>query len=94
MVYQAGGYSREGRELLLGCTVEVARIEGPPDPLRLLREFVLPAVPTSSIQVRVQARVAAGAGVGIGAGEGDLKQVRRDGGALLSSCFCCSRRGC
>jgi hypothetical protein len=30
------GYSRKVRELALGCTGEVARIEGPPDPLRFL----------------------------------------------------------
>lgn len=37
--------SREVRELSLGCTGEVARIAGPPDPLRFLREFVLPNRP-------------------------------------------------
>lgn len=37
--------SREVRELSLGCTGEVARIEGPPNPLRFLREFVLPNRP-------------------------------------------------
>ena len=37
--------SRDVRELSLGCTSDVARIHGAPDPLRFLREFVLPNRP-------------------------------------------------
>ena len=37
--------SHEVRELSLGCTGEVARIEGSPDSLRFLREFVMPNRP-------------------------------------------------
>lgn len=37
--------SIEVRELSLGFTGEVTRIEGPPDPLRFLRDFVLPNRP-------------------------------------------------
>lgn len=37
--------SRDVRELSLGCTSDVARIHGAPDPLRFLRDFVLPNRP-------------------------------------------------
>uniref|UniRef100_A0A7I4D4Y9 JmjC domain-containing protein n=1 Tax=Physcomitrium patens TaxID=3218 RepID=A0A7I4D4Y9_PHYPA len=37
--------SREVRELSLGCTPEVVRIDGPPDPVQFLRDFVMPNRP-------------------------------------------------
>jgi hypothetical protein len=84
-VCQAGGVLAGGPRAFVGMHGEVVKIESPSNPLRLVREFVLPAVPASS--------VVAGAGAGIGAGEGDLKQLRRGGGALLSARFCCSHKG-
>jgi hypothetical protein len=88
-VCQAGGVLTGGPRAFVGMHGEVVKIESPSNPLRLVREFVLPAVPASS----VAAGAGAGAGAGIGAGEGDLKQLRRGGGALLSARFCCSHRG-